>query len=118
MYFSNCHTADQCKAQYRELAKRLHPDKQGGSSAAFQKMQEEYEGRLRELMNEQPRQNTIEYTRLANAFLEILKSTKPEYYELVKVFGNHEKVKAVTQLLNAFFPEKANTVNEILNLLQ
>jgi len=116
--FHNCHTAEQCKFHYKELAKQLHPDKTGGDSALFQNMQAEYEARLQELMNKQPRRNTIEYQQLANAFLEILKITKPEYYELVKLFGNHEKVKAVNQLLTAFFPEKSKQVNNFLKLLQ
>jgi hypothetical protein len=120
MYFNNCHTADQCKAQYRELAKRLHPDTQGGSAAAFQKMQQEYEGRLRELLAQQEAGygNPADFQNLIIALLEVVKITRPKEYELVKIFAKNEKVSAVTQLLNAFFPEKANTVNKILNLLQ
>ncbi|MDR0872061.1 MAG: J domain-containing protein [Prevotellaceae bacterium] len=115
--FKTCTTADQCKTRYRELAKELHPDKQGGSSAAFQAMQAEYEARLAELIKG-TRTNSIEYTRLVTALLEILKITKPEYYELVKLFGNHPTVQTVAQLITQIAPGKGNLVNNVLKILQ
>jgi hypothetical protein len=116
-YFENCHTAADCKARYRELAKQLHPDKQGGSNAAFAKMQAEYEARLAELI-QGARPNSIEYQKLVLSLLDILKVVKPEYYELVKLFGNNPKVSIVSQLICELFPQKASKVNEILKILQ
>lgn len=116
MYFSSCHTADECRSLYKELAKKLHPDK-GGNASDFQKMQGEYEKRLAELI-EGTRTNSIEYKRLVTALIEILKVTNPEYYNLVKIFGNHPKVEMINELVSTLFPKHKNTVSEILNLLQ
>lgn len=41
-YFENINTLDEAKELYLELAKKLHPDKPGGSSDEFREMQEEY----------------------------------------------------------------------------
>lgn len=41
-YFYECKTAEEAKAKYKELAKKLHPDK-GGSAQAFKEMQAEYD---------------------------------------------------------------------------
>lgn len=41
-YFIECHTSQEVKDRYRELAKKLHPDT-GGTDRAFQIMQEQYE---------------------------------------------------------------------------
>jgi hypothetical protein len=116
MYFSACHTADECRSRYRELAKQLHPDK-GGNASDFQRMQEEYEKRLAELIKG-TRTNSIEYNRLVTALLEILKITKPEYYQFVKVFGNHPTAGMISELVSMLFPKQKNTVSEILKLLQ
>lgn len=40
-YFEGITDLEKAKQRYRELAKRLHPDK-GGTANEFQKMQEEY----------------------------------------------------------------------------
>lgn len=116
MNFANCHTAADCKIRYKELAKELHPDK-GGRTVAFQKMQSEYEARLTELLQES-KPNTIEYSILAQHLLEILKITKPEYYELVRIFGNNPTVSLVSQLIGEILPKHKNTVNGILGLLK
>jgi hypothetical protein len=117
MYFTDCHTADQCKERYRELAKQLHPDKTGGSDVAFKAMQAEYEARLAELIKKS-RPNSIEYNKLVGNFLALLKIVKPEYYELVKIFGNSTKVNLVSQLIGELFPDKKEKVNEFLKILQ
>lgn len=116
MYFSNCHTAEECKARYRELSKKLHPDK-GGSSSDFQQMQEEYEARLRELLGGS-RPNSIEYGKLVKHLLDILKITKPDYYELVQLFGKNPTVTLVSQLIGELAPKHKPTIDGIINLLQ
>ena len=115
MYFDTCNTADECRAKYRELAKQLHPDK-GGTARAFQTMQSEYEQRLAELIKG-TRANSIEYAKLVKALLELLKVTKPEYYELVKLYGNHPTVGIISQLITELFPKTKN-ITEILKLIQ
>jgi len=117
MYFDNCHTAADCKVRYRELAKELHPDKQGGSNAAFQKMQAQYEERLRKLQTKAPI-NSREATELTKAILEILRITKPEYYELVRRAAAIPTVSMFATALGNLFPEKKETLNGIIKLLQ
>ena len=41
-YFHNCHTAEDVKKQYRENAKKYHPDL-GGNAEDFKAMRKEYE---------------------------------------------------------------------------
>ena len=119
MYFQNCHTADQCKARYKELAKQLHPDKTGGDSTAFQQMQTEYEAHLQELATQAKReQNKIEFQKIVNAILEVVKATKPEYYELLRGATQSPAVCAITTLLNGYFPKQVNQVNNILRMIQ
>jgi hypothetical protein len=52
IYFQNVSNLEQAKLRYRSLAKELHPDK-GGSSIAFQQMQEEYKTVLLKLQTRQ-----------------------------------------------------------------
>lgn len=117
MYFTNCHTAADCKTRYRDLAKELHPDKQGGNSAAFQQMQEAYEARLRELQTKVPI-NSREATELTKAILEILRITKPEYYELIRRAAAVPTVNLLANALGNLFPEKKEMLNGFLNLLK
>ena len=119
MYFQTCHTADQCKARYKELAKQLHPDKTSGDSTAFQEMQKQYEAHLQELAAQAKRkQNRVEFQKIANAILEIVKATKPEYYELLRAATQSPAVSAITTLLNGYFPKQVNQVNNILRMIQ
>lgn len=41
-YFKDCKTIDEVKKLYRDLAKELHPDRQGGDTAKFQDLGNEY----------------------------------------------------------------------------
>jgi predicted ATPase len=117
MYFQNCHTAATCKTRYRQLAIQLHPDKQGGNTAAFQEMQAQYEARLRELQTKAPT-NSPEATELAKAILEILRITKPQYYELIRKVAAIPTVNMVTAVFGNLFPEKKETLNGFIKLLQ
>ncbi len=47
-YFENIDNKIDLKAKFKELSKKLHPDV-GGSDAEFQKMQQEYEQKLKNL---------------------------------------------------------------------
>ncbi len=42
-YFEEVKTLDEAKNLYRQLVKRLHPDKEGGSHSLFVEMQNEFE---------------------------------------------------------------------------
>lgn len=116
MYFSSCHTAEECRSVYKELAKKLHPDK-GGKASDFQQMQEEYEKRLAELISETT-QNTLEYERLVTALIELIKATKPEYYTLIKMISNHSSVFLINELVSIILPKHKNSVNKIITMLQ
>jgi hypothetical protein len=119
MYFINCHTADQCKARYRELAMQLHPDKTGGDSAAFQQMQKQYEAHLLKLsISAKKEQNTAEFQELAQAVVELAKIVSPEKYAIFQTALQSPAVSAITTLLNGYFPKQATTVDNILKLLQ
>ncbi|MDR2684948.1 MAG: J domain-containing protein [Prevotellaceae bacterium] len=117
MYFDQCHTAASCKSRYRELAKELHPDKEGGSETAFQKMQEEYEAKLRELQTRAPL-NSQEAAELAKAILEILRITKPQYYEIIRTVTTVPSVNMLATVFGSLFPEKKETLNGILSILK
>ena len=117
MYFAYCHTAADCKTRYRELAKELHPDKHGGSNAEFVKMQTAYEERLRKLQSKTPI-NSREATELTKAILEILRITKPEYYELIRRAAAIPTVNVFATVLGNLFPEKKETLNGIIKILQ
>jgi hypothetical protein len=80
-------------------------------------MQAEYEARLTELL-QTSRPNSIEYGVLAQHLLEILKITKPEYYEFVRLFGKNPTVSLVSQLIGEIAPKHKNMVNGIFALLQ
>lgn len=51
MYFTQCKTLDELKAEYRRLAMKHHPDR-GGDTATMQRINAEYETRFEELKNE------------------------------------------------------------------
>ena len=51
MYFTNCKTLDELKAEYRRLAMKHHPDR-GGDTATMQRINAEYETRFEELKHE------------------------------------------------------------------
>ena len=46
MYFQNCKTAEELKAEYKRLAKILHPDNNNGNRADFQEMKANFEKRI------------------------------------------------------------------------
>jgi hypothetical protein len=117
MHFTHCHTAAECKAEYKRLAKELHPDKQGGSSAAFQQMQAEYEARLLELQKN-ARFGSKEYTEIAKAMLDVLHITKPEYYQMAQAAVAAPLVAGIAGALGGLFPDKKETIDGILSLLK
>lgn len=50
MYFSNSHTIEDIKTQYRRMAMVLHPDT-GGSHGSFIDLNEQYNQALRSVVN-------------------------------------------------------------------
>ena len=117
MYFSDCHTAADCKARYKELAKQLHPDKTGGDSTAFQQMQEEYEARLHKLQSKNPI-NSKEAMEITKAILELLRITKPDYYEMLCVAAQSSAANMLAAALGNLFPKKKDTLNGVIELLK
>ena len=50
-HFTNCHTAEELKKEYRRLAMKLHPDIVGGDGEEFKAMQAEFENMWERLKN-------------------------------------------------------------------
>lgn len=48
MYFTNCKTLDELKAEYRRLVKKYHPD-MGGDTATMQRINNEHDAKFEEL---------------------------------------------------------------------
>lgn len=48
MYFNNCHTLEELKAEYRRLAMENHPDR-GSDTATMQRINDEYKRRFEQL---------------------------------------------------------------------
>ena len=78
MYFDDCNTIEECKARYKELAKKLHPD-MGGSKEEFQRLFDEYTEAMADISDENPLLSP-EYVNLANALAGVFKAKNPEKY--------------------------------------
>ena len=116
MYFETCHTAEDCKKRYRQLAMELHPDKQGGSTVAFQKMRNEYEKRLNELMNFT--ESSVEKKKLAQLLLEFLKITQPNLYgQICNILQIPILKIGAKNGINKLFPNQTAMFDEFFNLL-
>lgn len=76
-YFGMVNTAEEAKSLFRELAKKLHPDK-GGSEAEFKAMVDEYEEFIGSL-NSSPWQKQ-EYIEAGRSICSFVKTVKPEQY--------------------------------------
>lgn len=115
MWFENCETIEECREEYKKLAKQLHPDI-GGNKEDFQRLGEEYEKKLRELQEEHPYISEA-YVNLAQSLLEIAKTKYPNSFKKAST------VAEVTPLLLGMFGEtlsknkKVKTACEFLGKL-
>lgn len=83
MYFDNCHTPEQLKAQHNYWAMKLHPDK-GGDPAQFRTMRSEYESLKYTISSKQNRHTLPDIFSVNGNY---------EYYRrVVKYVGTHYKI--------------------------
>ena len=108
-YFNNIADFEQAKKRYRELAKQMHPDR-GGSSEAFQHLQQEYQEVLLRLQKNEnaPGQNNNESPDILSELGKLAKT-------LVK---NQVPQKFLQQKIkNSTSPKEKLLYTEIINLL-
>jgi len=107
-YFNNITDFEQVKKRYRELAKQMHPDR-GGSSEAFQQLQQEYQAVLLRL---QKNENTPGQSNHENS--DILSELGKLAKTLVK---NQVPQKFLQQKIkNSASPKEKLLYTEIINL--
>ncbi|MDR2963472.1 MAG: J domain-containing protein [Bacteroidales bacterium] len=116
MYFDHCRTTQECKEHYRTLAKKLHPDKQGGSNEAFVAMQHDYCHRLKQLRVQAPSQSK-EADELACAILHITKTMYPHIYEAARIVAAVPTFTMLATMLGQAYPEHKETITDILELI-
>ena len=68
-YFTNCRTAEQAKAEYKRLAKELHPDN-GGDEEQFKEMQAEFTELWKRIKNIHTNSKGEQYTKETNENVE------------------------------------------------
>ncbi len=102
-YFYGCETVEDCKARYKELAKKMHPDA-GGNDEEFQELLNQFNDAVADIQTESPFVSD-EFVALCKAGLACLKKAKP------KVAENIERVTAFAPLLTGLMkdsPQKRN----------
>jgi len=74
-YFNKCKTAEELKKEYKEMAKKLHPDN-GGNTSEFQEMQADFSSMWEQLkdihMNASGEAYTKETTETAGEYMDII----------------------------------------------
>lgn len=112
MYFDECETIEECKALYKELAKKMHPD-MGGDAGEFQAMFDEYSETIAD-MTAEPTFLKDEYVALAKAVAGVVRTEKPQIYRTMEGV-----VKFAPAILSLFEKENktARNVNKFLGKL-
>jgi curved DNA-binding protein CbpA len=93
-YFSNCKTPDEAKRVYYKQSFKLHPDRPGGSTQAFQELTRQYEEYKNPRTAQSTEQNNPEQkkTKLVS-FIELLND--PQFNDIFKIietsFGYSKK---------------------------
>lgn len=109
-YFGMVNTAEEAKSLFRELAKKLHPDK-GGSEAEFKAMVDEYEEFMAAL-NSSPFAKK-EYIEAGKAVASFLAATKPEQYAKIDTAAT-----AISSLCGLFNDKKIQQFGNFLNKIR
>lgn len=110
-YFGMVNTAEEAKSRFRELAKKLHPDKGGGSEAEFKAMVDEYEEFIASL-NSSPFVKK-EYIEAGKAVASFLAATKPEQYAKIDTAAT-----AISSLCGLFNDKKIQQFGNFLNKIR
>lgn len=94
-YFKNCQSPQEAKKLFKELSKKLHPDKEGGSEEAFKEMLNQYEQFQR---GEDPGKQ-INYQGIYNDVIDGLNSQEAE--QIAKIFQDKYPNTKFTNTVNA-----------------
>lgn len=101
MYFTaDTYTQDELKAEYKKLAKKLHPDKNKGDHSKFQEMQAEYEKIKEEskyLLGPWRRIKPVQFTHISEFDFKKYQTQKPTH-EVTP-----EEVKAAAEAIATLF---------------
>ncbi len=115
-YFDKGLTAEQLHERYKQLAKKLHPDA-GGTNEEFSAMQEEYEQRLNDLLDEKDFQkdsdkrtrNEEQYILAMKFLLELTKMKKPKLHNKVVTIAD-----AACQILDVFETDETDKFSRLI----
>lgn len=110
MYFDKCETLEECKALYKELAKKMHPD-MGGDADEFKAMFDEYSETIADISAE-PVYLQDEYVAVAKALAGVVRTKRPEIYRTLE--GVAKVAPAILSLLEG---KTAKNVNKFLGKL-
>lgn len=123
-WFSSVRSVDEAKRLYRELAKRYHPDKQGGDLIKMQEINAEYDITLKDLERggNRFRMGSYDYSKQStdysfdsiNEFLRKMKEETERQYRAERAKAKEDKHRDLNTILAD--KEYQNILNKIKNL--